>query len=173
MVAERPPEGAAGTSKAPPAVAHPDDPDVSSEVYLGVVKSYNDRRGFGFLACTETANQYGRDVYMPKAEATLAALQAAGVDRDTGAAMVASGNTSAAAAAAAAAAIGGGPEAAKAAAAAAAQPAEGEKAPLAPRLAEEVQDARILGIWTEGAAVFAGDEEPSACHNRGSQWKAA
>eukprot|EP00930_Biecheleria_cincta_P006534 TRINITY_DN10755_c1_g1_i1.p1 TRINITY_DN10755_c1_g1~~TRINITY_DN10755_c1_g1_i1.p1 ORF type:complete len:878 (+),score=162.05 TRINITY_DN10755_c1_g1_i1:65-2698(+) len=137
MVAERPPEGAAGTSKAPPAVAHPDDPDVSSEVYLGVVKSYNDRRGFGFLACTETANQYGRDVYMPKAEATLAALQAAGVDRDTGAAMVASGNTSAAAAAAAAAAIGGGPEAAKAAAAAAAQPAEGEKAPLAPRLAEE------------------------------------
>lgn len=142
MVVERPPEGAPGTSKAPPAVAHPDDPDVSSEVYLGVVKSYNDRRGFGFLACTETADKYGRDVYMPKAEATLAALQAVGVDRDTGAAMVASGNTSAAAAAAAAAAIGDGPEAAKAAAAAAAaaiQPAEGEKAswPHAPRLAEE------------------------------------
>jgi cold shock CspA family protein len=34
----------------------------------GVVKSYNDRRGFGFLACTETADRFGRDVYMPKAE---------------------------------------------------------------------------------------------------------
>ena len=48
-------------------VANPEDDDVSREVYLGVVKSYNDRRGFGFLACTETADRFGRDVYMPKA----------------------------------------------------------------------------------------------------------
>eukprot|EP00931_Biecheleriopsis_adriatica_P087988 TRINITY_DN6238_c0_g1_i1.p1 TRINITY_DN6238_c0_g1~~TRINITY_DN6238_c0_g1_i1.p1 ORF type:complete len:901 (+),score=180.15 TRINITY_DN6238_c0_g1_i1:57-2759(+) len=133
---------ASASSKAPPAVANPDDEDVSREVYLGVVKSYNDRRGFGFLACTETADQFGRDVYMPKAEATLAALQAAGVDRETGVSMVASGNTSAAATAAAAAAAPRGPQAAKAAAAAAQPPEKkesegGEKAPPAPRLAEE------------------------------------
>ena len=53
--------------KAPPSVANADDEDVSREVYLGVVKSYNDRRGFGFLACAETADRFGRDVYMPKA----------------------------------------------------------------------------------------------------------
>ena len=40
----------------------------------GVVKSYNDRRGFGFLACTETADRFGRDVYMPKAAEGLLAL---------------------------------------------------------------------------------------------------
>ena len=48
-------------------MADVDDEDVSTEIFLGVVKSYNDRRGFGFLACTETADQFGRDVYMPKA----------------------------------------------------------------------------------------------------------
>jgi cold shock CspA family protein len=40
----------------------------------GVVKSYNDRRGFGFLACTETADRFGRDVYMPKAEGSKGGL---------------------------------------------------------------------------------------------------
>ena len=42
-------------------------PDKSQLRLPGVVKSYNDRRGFGFLACTETADRFGRDVYMPKA----------------------------------------------------------------------------------------------------------
>lgn len=120
-------------------VANPEDDDVSREVYLGVVKSYNDRRGFGFLACTETADRFGRDVYMPKAEATMAALLAAGVDREAGISMVMNGNCGAAATAAAVAAAPRGPDAAKAAAAAAQQVEkvqEGEKS-TAPRLAEE------------------------------------
>lgn len=75
-------------------MADVEDEDVSSEIYLGVVKSYNDRRGFGFLACTETADQFGRDVYMPKAEATMAALLAAGIDRDTAVSMVLAGSVS-------------------------------------------------------------------------------
>lgn len=41
--------------------------DMATLASPGVVKSYNDRRGFGFLACTETADCFGRDVYMPKA----------------------------------------------------------------------------------------------------------
>mmetsp|Transcript_18879 Transcript_18879/g.44354 ORF Transcript_18879/g.44354 Transcript_18879/m.44354 type:complete len:873 (+) Transcript_18879:41-2659(+) len=41
---------------------------VSDAVFLGTVKSYNDRRGFGFIACAETLATYGRDVYMAKAE---------------------------------------------------------------------------------------------------------
>eukprot|EP00439_Symbiodinium_sp_Y106_P024034 s5831_g2.t3 len=41
----------------------------SDKVYLGAVKSYNDRRGFGFVACAETAAEFGRDVYMAKLEA--------------------------------------------------------------------------------------------------------
>jgi len=74
---------AAGSAGSDPAraslavVADEDEEEVSTEVYLGVVKSYNDRRGFGFLACAETAAQFGRDVYMPKAEATAAAAEAA------------------------------------------------------------------------------------------------
>ncbi|CAE8593154.1 unnamed protein product, partial [Polarella glacialis] len=90
-----------GGAKAAALVADPSDEDVSTQVYLGVVKSYNDRRGFGFLACEETADRYGRDVYMPKAEATMAALQAVGVERETAAAMVLSGSASASATAAA------------------------------------------------------------------------
>ena len=120
--------------KAPPTVANVDDEDVSPEIYLGVVKSYNDRRGFGFLACTETADCFGRDVYMPKAEATMAALLATGIDRETAVHMVNSGNTGSAACQAALAAASQGPEAAKAAAAACED--EGEKS-SAPRLAEE------------------------------------
>merc|ERR1719223_1181645 len=80
---------ASASSKAPPAVANPDDEDVSREVYLGVVKSYNDRRGFGFVACTETAAKFGRDVYMPKAEATLAAAEYEGLEIDVEAAAAA------------------------------------------------------------------------------------
>lgn len=36
-----------------------------------MVKSYNERRGFGFVACTETTEKYGRDVYIAKTEAQL------------------------------------------------------------------------------------------------------
>eukprot|EP00746_Dinoflagellata_sp_MGD_P142335 gnl/MRDRNA2_/MRDRNA2_75317_c0_seq1.p1 gnl/MRDRNA2_/MRDRNA2_75317_c0~~gnl/MRDRNA2_/MRDRNA2_75317_c0_seq1.p1 ORF type:complete len:648 (+),score=108.97 gnl/MRDRNA2_/MRDRNA2_75317_c0_seq1:66-2009(+) len=35
-------------------------------LFCGVVKSYNARRGFGFLACDETAKIFGRDVYLSK-----------------------------------------------------------------------------------------------------------
>eukprot|EP00930_Biecheleria_cincta_P006995 TRINITY_DN10812_c0_g2_i1.p1 TRINITY_DN10812_c0_g2~~TRINITY_DN10812_c0_g2_i1.p1 ORF type:complete len:778 (+),score=121.10 TRINITY_DN10812_c0_g2_i1:84-2417(+) len=55
----------------------PGEPD-SDKVYLGAVKSYNDRRGFGFIACAETSAEFGRDVYMSKLEAQLAA---AGITR--------------------------------------------------------------------------------------------
>lgn len=58
----------------------PGEPD-SDKVYLGAVKSYNDRRGFGFVACAETAAEFGRDVYMSKLEAQLAA---AGIALPTG-----------------------------------------------------------------------------------------
>jgi len=37
--------------------------------YYGVIKSYNERRGFGFVACEETARIFGRDVYLSKEEA--------------------------------------------------------------------------------------------------------
>merc|ERR1719203_808261 len=47
--------------------------ELSERTYLGVVKSYNDRRGFGFVACAELVAQHGRDVYLPKVEAALAA----------------------------------------------------------------------------------------------------
>eukprot|EP00438_Fugacium_kawagutii_P014100 Skav211549 [mRNA] locus=scaffold871:198123:207855:- [translate_table: standard] len=101
-----------------------------------VVKSYNDRRGFGFLACTETADRFGRDVYMPKAdaEATMAALLATGIDRETAVQMVNSGHgspghggTGAASCSAALAALAQGPVAAAAAAAACEKKDEGEK----------------------------------------------
>lgn len=36
------------------------------EIFVGTVKSYSTRRGFGFLACGETARRYGRDVYLSK-----------------------------------------------------------------------------------------------------------
>ncbi|CAK0801717.1 unnamed protein product [Prorocentrum cordatum] len=48
--------------------------ELSEGTYLGVVKSYNDRRGFGFVACAELVALHGRDVYLPKAEAALAAV---------------------------------------------------------------------------------------------------
>jgi len=40
-----------------------------SETFFGVIKSFNIRRGFGFLSCQETAQLYGRDVYLSKDEA--------------------------------------------------------------------------------------------------------
>lgn len=43
----------------------------ASPLYYGVIKSYNERRGFGFVACEETARRFGRDVYLSKEEATV------------------------------------------------------------------------------------------------------
>lgn len=45
---------------------------LDAEMFAGVVKSYNERRGFGFLACDETARRYGRDVYLSKVESMAA-----------------------------------------------------------------------------------------------------
>eukprot|EP00928_Gymnodinium_smaydae_P089944 TRINITY_DN73813_c0_g1_i1.p1 TRINITY_DN73813_c0_g1~~TRINITY_DN73813_c0_g1_i1.p1 ORF type:complete len:714 (-),score=94.06 TRINITY_DN73813_c0_g1_i1:99-2240(-) len=42
---------------------------VDTECFYGVIKSYNERRGFGFVVCEETARRYGRDVYISKEEA--------------------------------------------------------------------------------------------------------
>lgn len=42
------------------------------EEFLGLVKSYNERRGFGFVASERTAYKFGRDVYIAKAEARMA-----------------------------------------------------------------------------------------------------
>eukprot|EP00746_Dinoflagellata_sp_MGD_P074507 gnl/MRDRNA2_/MRDRNA2_30087_c0_seq2.p1 gnl/MRDRNA2_/MRDRNA2_30087_c0~~gnl/MRDRNA2_/MRDRNA2_30087_c0_seq2.p1 ORF type:complete len:717 (+),score=130.32 gnl/MRDRNA2_/MRDRNA2_30087_c0_seq2:91-2241(+) len=47
---------------------------LDAEYFAGVIKSYNERRGFGFLACDETAQRFGRDVYLSKVE-SLAAIQ--------------------------------------------------------------------------------------------------
>merc|ERR1740121_3294846 len=54
---------------APAATAFADEVDPNE--YIGVVKSYNERRGFGFVGSAETALRYGRDVYIPKAEVQL------------------------------------------------------------------------------------------------------
>jgi len=40
----------------------------SSETFCGSVKSFNTRRGFGFVSCEETAQRFGRDVYLSKDE---------------------------------------------------------------------------------------------------------
>lgn len=45
--------------------------------YFGTVKSYNERRGFGFVACTESALKYGRDVYISKAEVQFIPMEVA------------------------------------------------------------------------------------------------
>jgi len=50
-----------------PAVVAPD-----AEYFSGVIKSYNERRGFGFLACDATAQRFGRDVYLSKIESVAA-----------------------------------------------------------------------------------------------------
>jgi len=38
----------------------------SSKTFCGSVKSLNTRRGFGFVSCEETAQRFGRDVYLSK-----------------------------------------------------------------------------------------------------------
>jgi len=43
-----------------------------SEYFTGTVKSFNDRRGFGFLFCAETFARWGRDVYLAKVESQAA-----------------------------------------------------------------------------------------------------
>lgn len=48
-----------------------------SEVFCGCVKSFNARRGFGFLSCEETALRYGRDVYLSKDEASVLSAEPA------------------------------------------------------------------------------------------------
>lgn len=55
-------------------VQTPVDVAHDAEFFIGWVKSYNDRRRFGFVACEETARRFGRDVYLSKVE-SLAALQ--------------------------------------------------------------------------------------------------
>jgi len=47
--------------------------EVRMERFCGSVKSFNTRRGFGFLSCKETAQRFGRDVYLSKEEAMLLA----------------------------------------------------------------------------------------------------
>lgn len=49
------------------------DPD--AEYFAGIIKSYNTRRGFGFLACEDTARRWGRDVYLSKIESQAAIAQ--------------------------------------------------------------------------------------------------
>lgn len=48
--------------------AIPSEPVFDGQRYYGVIKSYNERRGFGFVACEETARIWGRDVYLSKEE---------------------------------------------------------------------------------------------------------
>lgn len=43
-----------------------------AKYYVGSLKSYNERRGFGFVACDETAQCWGRDVYLSKVESQAA-----------------------------------------------------------------------------------------------------
>lgn len=61
------PEQQASKRATAPAVVTAD-----AEYFVGVIKSYNDRRGFGFLACDETARRFGRDVYLSKVESVAA-----------------------------------------------------------------------------------------------------
>lgn len=68
----------AETSKAPlqcgdASVA--DDECNEGSSYYGVIKSYNERRGFGFIACEDTARLFGRDVYLSKEEAVILAKE--------------------------------------------------------------------------------------------------
>jgi cold shock CspA family protein len=63
------PENPVSKRATTPAIVAPD-----AEYFSGVIKSFNDRRGFGFLACDETAKRFGRDVYLSKVE-SLAAIR--------------------------------------------------------------------------------------------------
>eukprot|EP00397_Hematodinium_sp_SG-2012_P036043 GEMP01038859.1.p1 GENE.GEMP01038859.1~~GEMP01038859.1.p1 ORF type:complete len:443 (+),score=76.14 GEMP01038859.1:37-1365(+) len=44
-------------------------------MYSGIVKSFNARRGFGFLVCDETTEKYRRDVFISKGECDTEGLQ--------------------------------------------------------------------------------------------------
>jgi len=48
-----------------------------SESFCGSIKSFNSRRGFGFVSCAETAERFGRDVYLSKDEAVMLAVEPA------------------------------------------------------------------------------------------------
>lgn len=48
-----------------------------SETFCGSIKSFNSRRGFGFVSCAETAERFGRDVYLAKDEAGMLAVEPA------------------------------------------------------------------------------------------------
>jgi hypothetical protein len=50
---------------------------VSTESFCGSIKSFNTRRGFGFVSCEETALRFGRDVYLSKDEAMSLAVEPA------------------------------------------------------------------------------------------------
>lgn len=43
------------------------------QFFCGFIKSFNSRRGFGFVTCEETAQRFGRDVYLSKDEAMMLA----------------------------------------------------------------------------------------------------
>mmetsp|Transcript_25721 Transcript_25721/g.59457 ORF Transcript_25721/g.59457 Transcript_25721/m.59457 type:complete len:498 (-) Transcript_25721:169-1662(-) len=47
----------------------PDGQDETSLVFVGSIKSYNERRGFGFITCEEITRRFGRDAYLAKEEA--------------------------------------------------------------------------------------------------------
>jgi len=47
------------------------------ESFCGSIKSFNTRRGFGFVSCAETAERFGRDVYLSKDEAMTLAVEPA------------------------------------------------------------------------------------------------
>lgn len=73
MVAKAPPYTTQCAADVAAAAAGAELTELSEKTYLGLVKSYNDRRGFGFVACADLVALHGRDVYLPKAEAALAA----------------------------------------------------------------------------------------------------
>eukprot|EP00929_Paragymnodinium_shiwhaense_P013629 TRINITY_DN121470_c0_g1_i1.p1 TRINITY_DN121470_c0_g1~~TRINITY_DN121470_c0_g1_i1.p1 ORF type:complete len:850 (+),score=170.28 TRINITY_DN121470_c0_g1_i1:156-2705(+) len=58
-----------GDEAAPRAVDASDPDQAKGETFCGVIKSYNERRGFGFVVCEDTARRFGRDVYLSKEEA--------------------------------------------------------------------------------------------------------
>merc|ERR1711879_738204 len=67
---------AAGKNKVPPG-GNPDHPPSFEEVdgvtnvrWQGVLKSYNDSSGFGFIECDELKQMYGNDVFVHRLQVT-------------------------------------------------------------------------------------------------------
>mmetsp|Transcript_37445 Transcript_37445/g.68499 ORF Transcript_37445/g.68499 Transcript_37445/m.68499 type:complete len:510 (+) Transcript_37445:137-1666(+) len=52
-----------------------DGQDEASMVFVGSIKSYNERRGFGFITCEEITRRFGRDAYLAKEEAQAVAKE--------------------------------------------------------------------------------------------------